>query len=1037
MPGLPRATFEIPLDAGLITRGDKRAKDEPAAERLLNVEFDDIGGTRVRFPFDNVLGAIIGGGTLADCRRSAQLDDERLVFTKDKLYAWVPSEQAWAYRGDHPAVMPDEQTVFSETDDQFCFDRCEFNGQIVYAWQSTNAGTVLVAVADKESGTIVQPPTPVPIAGAFHPRLLALDTGVLLFYGGPNPISHLAGDVFGATITFAPFAITQHLDIPTSSGAAAAYDVCRIPGADRGYLVIGEPAGLGGDGFFIISVDVAFSGHLTPINTTIAVGPIAVDVTPDATFATVAYASTKVKVDILNVTAAGVAVTAHAPDVEIGEVGTGTTFEHLTAAYRLTKDGGHFRCYVFWTLDELDTATFEHRSNWIDDTSALGVAPGGDMHFVYALGLGSRAFAHDSHVYVWGTFAGLSFAPTDPSGTHSELQNTYYLYRDDGLVIAKAVWGEGGGFHPPRWLPNVAVDSSSADVFNVGLAIRRIVPIGPNEGNPITGVEMYAERAPRDVMFTFDDDRARRCVQFGATLYVTGGLVLQYDGAQLTEVGFAAYPWLLNVTNGGVGAIVAAGYSYKVTDRWSNARGELDRSTTATVDNIVIAGAASKITVQPVNLYVTRKTGVAIEVWRTQGNPPPGAAFFLATSLDPSVVAGNNAYLESDPTQIALGAPTLTDDLVDAALELRQASPQNAAVLEPLEPPAASIIMTAEQRLYLAGIPGSPNTIYYSKFRAPRFVAAFHDDLSFDVPSFGGAITALDYLDGALIVWCESATFQYVGPGFDDTGGGNNFQLARTLSTEIGAVSQEGIEFDEEGWYIKTARGWNLLDRGLNYTDVDAGPYRYNDEPVLAIVATTKRHQFRVVTPNRVLMLDTLVKKWAEWTIADAVDMRIDPSGACWYLTATGTRQEITTWDGYAGTDADLSLAQIETTWIKPDGRQQGRYVVDYLQLLGEFRSACAIEVQLAKDYEQTSPGNPNWHTTRVWSPFPTIAGNGLENRTSPKFKRCASIKARYTITNPDGISPLTGPCVRLTSITGQYAVEPGTYGAIASAQKQ
>jgi hypothetical protein len=1044
MPALPRSTFEVPLDGGLITRGDKRAKDVGVAERLLNAEYDDIGGLRVRFPFGVTNTNITGGGTLTNCRKLARRNGELLVFTATALYAWSEISQSWTYRGDHLAVMPDEQTVFAQSGDQSYADRVEYNGLVYYIWDNTSTGvlstTPSMAVVDPADGSVLAT-TVLPTRSVSRPRLVAIDSGVLMF-----GVSTFFNNFCAYTVTYASGAITfggaAGSGLPVQLGAPSSggyfYDAVSVPGQNRALVVLGHTSSTAGKFW---SID-----HTGAITCTTTFGnilgvesmPVTITVSPDVAVVSVAF----VQGDISGNFAVGLCScalssnTAIAPSFGVGGTALGL-FSSSAVLSQLTivtaaVSGGTATTTAFWSVGEVINAVFASNTNTAVLTVGTGaIVAGTAALFVYTLGIASKAFFYGGRVYVWGVFAGLSFDAGDTTGTHSQLQNTYYLYRDDAFLVSQSAWGEAGGFQPSGYLPTINTITSTQFVF-MG-QIRRIVQVASNANNPITGTAAYAERAPREVSFTFDDNRARRSLQLGNTLYITGGLVLQYDGAQLAEVGTLTYPWLLQLSVAGAGAIPAAGYTYKASYRWNNAAGELDRSTTATVGDITLTGSDSVLVQLPSN-YITRKTNVAAEVWRTEAAPPDGAPYFLATSQDPSVTTGDNAFVLSTPSSASL--LSMTDNLTDAVLSIGPANPENNGVLAAIEPPPASIIMTDAQRIYLAGIPGYPNTVYYSKYRQAGLVVAFNDYLSFDVPPVGGAIVALDYLDGGLIVWCESATYQYVGPGYGDDGSGGNFQLQRTLSTEIGATAPEAIELCEEGWYIKTLRGWYLLDRGLNYTDVDAGPYRYGDEPVIAVVAMKTRHQLRVVTANRVLMLDTLVKKWSEWTISDAVDMIVDTAGVCTYLTATGSRQEITTWDGYAGTDASLTEMQLETTWIKPDGRQQGRYIIDFLQLLGEFRSACVIRAQLAKDYEQTSPGNPNWLTDKTWSPFPTINGTGLERRTAPTRKRCATIKARYTITNPDGVSPLGGPCVRLNSITGSYAVEPGVYSAIASAQK-
>ncbi len=281
--------------------------------------------------------------------------------------------------------------------------------------------------------------------------------------------------------------------------------------------------------------------------------------------------------------------------------------------------------------------------------------------------------------------------------------------------------------------------------------------------------------------------------------------------------------------------------------------------------------------------------------------PTIDAPFFLATGIDPTITAGDNAYESNNTASPA--RPTMNDNIIDAALTSRQ---QLAAELENLAPPAASIIFASDARLFLAGIPGFPNQIWYSKLRTIGSVAAFNDALTIDVPTDGGAVTAIGVLDGALIVWCETATYQFAGGGFDNAGGGSNYALARILATDTGCEVQEAVAFFDGGYLVSSGKGWYVLDRSLNYSYVGAGVYRYDAEPVLAMLVLTMRNQIRILTSNRMLVFDTLVNQWAETSVNDGLDMLMW-NGQPAYLTATGVRAELATWDGYAGTDYTLT----------------------------------------------------------------------------------------------------------------------------------
>lgn len=1014
--GLPRATFEIPLDGGLLTRGDERVKPPGAAENLLNAEFDDTGGLRVRFPFGPVTNVVQGGGTLSSCRRFAKRDDELLVFTATALYSWDVGASKWVSRGTHLAIDTEETIRFASSGDQHSADRAELNGTVVQAW--VEAGRAYAAAYNKATGAILVSPVLVAGTAPTRPRVTALATKILLTFhdtpGGSEGLYAIAVDPAAPVLSGAGTFISSS-GIVTNT--LACYDITRVVGADQAVFAMRLTAGTS----YRVGTITAALGIATANPLRAAVGPIAVSCDPTGLKVQVVRdagniaGTLKIRGDLITISTLADVYT----DQEIGTYtlpsGAYTTVNSIACAHRTQLSGGQYRCYAFWAYEQNQNSQAT-KTNYVDTGNNLGT----QSTFLAWLNLASRAFDYGGSVYVWAVYQAI-----DASGGQ---QGQYLLYRDDGFLAASS--RIGNAYYPQDigHLPNVALTDGTTGYRWVGNFMRH-VPTAPSI--------QFTARAPREVYFAFDSDSARRSVQIGKTLYISGSPIVQYDGKQLTEVGFLTCPHYINMTDiAAAGGLSAGTYAFKPTLRWMNSTGEVERSTSFITDTVVMAAShtASTNPNTPAT-WTTRKDNIAVEFWRTKVNPNAGDPFYLVSAQNPATTANPNRYIAEDKTVQLL--PQFDDALSDAAIAVLEANPENDGVLESLPPPSASIITADSQRIYLAGVAGSPNTVWYSKYRREGSIVAFNDSLTFDVPADNGPITALGYIDGTLVVWCETATYAFAGAGFDDTGGGSNFTLARALSTEVGAVSQNAVNFSDDGWYVKTQRGWYLLDRGLNYSYMGAGAYRYDSESVLAVVNLKTRHQNRIVTPSRVLVFDSLVKKWAEWTISDALDMILDSSGACWYLTSTGPRKEIADWTGYAGTDASLSLCEVETTWLKPDGRQQGRYIVDYVQLLGEYRSAFKMRVRLAKDYEQTAPSSPNWHTDKTWTPFPTTNGSGMELRAAPAKKRCAAIKVRLSITAIDGVSPLGGPCLRLDSITGQYAVEPGVYGAIAATQKQ
>lgn len=948
-------TIQIPLAAGLAGKGDPRAKQPPALEVCRNVEFDDVGGLLTRKPYAAFSTDIFNGATIADPRRLVENGDELLLFTKSALYSWSEARASWVEKGEHLAAVTAEASRFVTTGDQIQCDRAECGDVVFYAWCD---GTVYVAAMDATTGAVIMSPTETAFSTSSRPRLVALDDTVLLFLLDASsnllaleidPADPEAGVTGSATVIRSAGAapILGELDPPTPP---IMYDVCRRLTENQAFAVVTHWTQAT---YTIAQVPSPPSGFLSANHGRPCEGPIAVASDPTGNVAQV------IRVDdddiegdqIVNTTLA-----AFFTNTAIGTIATAQGCHQIAAAFRSVQTSGSFRCYVFWSFDEDQTgASPSPKTNWVNIANAVGTeddfpASSAGPCSASATTIGSRAFDRDGSVYVAVMFAGasgtLSGGPLlDNGGRRQQLQNTYFLYRDDGFLVGKIAANIAGGFAlddeytgTAGHLPGVV--SIGDDTFAWCATERRLLTAGGSS-------QGYSARAPRDVLVSFDDDRARRCVRLGLTLYVTGALILQYDGEQLVDVGFSIYPWYLEDFSQEVGAgdVEDGTYAYKETYRWDNAQGERERSTTATRFIFGVAGGPVRVFSDATSsLPFTRKLSfespIAVEQWRTLKDPTLDAPFYAINSLDPNDLSGTNHYR-------ANGDLGLNDALEDDDLANAETSAENGDVLEQLAPPAATIIAASQERIFLAGVSGDPDRVWYSRKRGAGEIASFNDALTVAIPPEGGAITALLLHNETLVVCREHATYVVGGDGFDNLGRGENYGPARRApGGDVGALSQESAAICDAGVLMKTAKGWYILGGGWALQYVGAPVADFDDEEVVGIDVIESQHQIRCLTRERLLVLDTLVSQWGEWTIAGGLAATMW-RGVHVYLAGTTAYRQLAT--HAEGVDYGID---IETPWIKINDLQ-GRGRVRRVLVLGEWRSAHRVRARFARDYQR------------------------------------------------------------------------------------
>jgi hypothetical protein len=534
-------------------------------------------------------------------------------------------------------------------------------------------------------------------------------------------------------------------------------------------------------------------------------------------------------------------------------------------------------------------------------------------------------------------------------------------------------------------------------------------------------------RTPQDVSVTIDDNAGRRAVRLGPTVYMPGGEISQYDGGAIVEVGFHVYPFYLDTTTTGGGSVANGLYAYKETYKWTNLQGDIDRSTTAIVLNSTMSGGPQSFSVVMVTTSFTKKsadysaqygspfgtrsvTNITEELWRTLVNPLADSPFYLVTSQTPGT-ANPNKYQENVASAGANVGSQVVDGEADTTVGANQSNPENSLVLPNLAPPAASIIAATDLRIFLAGIAGDPDTVWYSKQRNTGEVAAFSDALTFSVPKAGGKITALSFLNETLVVFRERAIYAFAGDGFDNLGRGNNYGPARIVSLEVGAVNAESVALIAAGLMFKSSRGWFVLNRGWGIDYVGQGAAAYDSEVPVSVQVVGGQQQVRIATANRVLIYDTLQKLWGEWSISGVLDAVVW-NGTYVYLTSAGVFQQAADFSGGTNYGMDVELA-----WLKPAGFT-GRFDVRNIMPLGEFRSAFNLRLRVARNNLQDGSGNSAYFDDRIKTPETTV-GSRMQVRHGPSIQSgFESIKVRLTATGTLATLAITsgGATVTFTS---------------------
>lgn len=1005
-------TTTVPLGvAGLSQRSDPRASPAVNLEIAKDLQFSEVGGVQPRCQYDTLDTAI------SDMRLAYANGNELLAFTKSDVKVFDGTEFIGRALSSTSAVSSSESVVAVTPYDQLLPDRAELNGYVWYVWQQSVAGTfaVYLSVYSKTTGSCVFGPESV-LAGSLRPRVIALGTKMLLTLidTGTNELQGWLADPAEPEAD-----VMQENPVVLATAANLMYDLERIPGADAAAGVVRLTPTTSYTVFKITS-----GGTLTTsTKARTCTDAIALAISTDGVNIQVLRSNVNALLgDRITLSSLADAATAQA----LGSLAALVVFDNITAVYTSSTS-----CTFFVTYEENDSpgSTFETRRGSVTTSGSIAQFPNavGNSSSSRRLALASRAFTFDGEPYVWMRFVqqdGFTSSTAGSSGTLSQLQNTYFLIRS-AFVIGKASFGTASPPGAasindyPGWLPGVALINSTTDfawaasksaVFNFGGVLDR----------------GFAARDPLDITFELDSNVARKPVKFGKSLYFAGSQITVYDGAKFRECGFSIFPYYLEITaNGGVGDLSTGDYATKISWKYINNNGESERSTTVTVPTITITNPDGISYAATSTIPALSGSEIVAEVWRTQVDPTADSPFHLTTSLDPADSSNPNRFLFND-TNVSL--PTFVDTLADEDIAIRETHPENGSELENFAPPGARIIAANSSRLFLARVNGDPEFLWYSKNRIEGRVASFNDGLKVEIPNTGdcGVITAVSFLNDAVIVFREKAVYVLTGDGFDNVGAGVNY-FVRQISSEVGAVSVDAVGLSDRGIYFLSSKGWYLLDRGWQLTYIGADVSDYDGETFVGVDVLDSAHQVRCVSTERQLVFDTVIGKWSEWTL----DGGLVPTGtgvydgAHFFTHSTGIRKQASVADtpGFA--------LELETGWIKL-ADIQGASRIRWCELLGEWLSDHSLRIRVAYNYDDSS-----YIDDALITPSSAGVGQSLQVKFGLSRPQCEAFKVRINITeedNQDGFP--TGLGAKLTALSIEYGVTRGLYRRLPAASK-
>jgi hypothetical protein len=411
------------------------------------------------------------------------------------------------------------------------------------------------------------------------------------------------------------------------------------------------------------------------------------------------------------------------------------------------------------------------------------------------------------------------------------------------------------------------------------------------------------------------------------------------------SAGATGIPTIGNITEG---SISNGTYSYLALWKWIDNQGRTHRSTTSVPKQIVISNGltTNSISVKMPILDLTKKTGITLEIYRTEGNGQ-GDLFYKVTPLFNPI------------TLISSTNPNITDvyfidTMSDADLISNELVYTTGGVLDNGSASACSIITTFKNRLFIAGL-ADKNKINYSKILSPddiNFAVGFNEIFSKELDNRGGIIVALAPMDDKLIIFKTNQIFFISGDGPNNIGQGD-FSEPQLITTDVGCDNVNSVVFSPIGLIFKSSKGIYLLDRSLQVKYIGAPVEKFNDLTISSVVLLSSKNQIRYITEDGVaLIYDYFVDQWGTFTNYQGVDCDLYKNSFILLRSDGRTFQENT--DSFSdetntGNTQHIPLV-LETSNLSLSGLN-GFQRVYRVEILGEYKGAHHGIVSFAYDY--------------------------------------------------------------------------------------
>lgn len=827
-------------------------------------------------------------------------ENELLLAAGEVLYSYSDNAERWIEKGDLVSVSVDLKDKITNSYSQSSMTSCNANGISMYAWEDSRGG-IRYSIQDDTTGTFFVNDK-VLSAGGDTPQCIALGTSLMCLYGEST-------DLKSKYVSTGSPLVLESSTVRTNLHADHIFDVVNV-GA-KGYVFYKHSTAATAALIEVTSLG-AVNNAIT-LSTTTIINTLSI------------YTCNNSNINYLSL------VWKQTADLVKTAIYT-TSFVNIVAAVTLDATVGTAVNKITQVRASTATTTIDvfyqtpgaSRSNDLIRTNSVTLAGviGTPAVFVRSLGIAAKAFSHNNKGYI-------------PALHESTLQSTIFVLDKYGQVMTKLVAGSGGTHDSVGAFPGASIEKTT------GVVSFLINKKGVIRSENAT---LFSLLGISEASVDFEIDNNYDSVELNRNLSIVGGVVSNYDGHSITEQGFHLYPEGMTATATATsGGFMSDGaYQYISVYQWTDAKGNIHRSAPSIAVSRTLSGGGSTQTntMTVPTLRITRKTApraeVTLQLYRTEAS---GTIFYNVGSV--SSPKFNDTTVDS---------VTIVDTLADATIISNEILYTTGGVLDNISAPAANIITTHTNRIFLAGL-YDKNEIRYSKITRQGEGVAFNEGLAIQIDPRGGDITALASMDSNLVILKRDNIYTLAGEGPSDTGQGSTFTEPQLIVSNVGCISANTLVLGPDGLYFKSTKGIYHLSRGLEATYIGAPVEDYNQYNITSVTSLDDKNEIRFTTNNGyTLVYNYFFKQWSVFTNQSLLD------SISWQSTFISVSSDDTILQESSTTFLDSSnpiKMKISTGWIRL-GVVQGYQRAYRVMVIGQYKTRHTLRITIYNDYSNT-----------------------------------------------------------------------------------